>query len=129
MSDEKVTVKTYVPESQKAIWVEQAEKLDMSQAEFIRCMVQAGRRTFENGGEPASETVTAEINESKSAHTQHPADLAETVLAIVREYGPVGKEEILAHFEDSIADILGELLEQEEISWDPHGDGYVLVRE
>ena len=39
-------VKTYVPAYQKAAWVEHAEALDMSQSEFVRTMVQAGRRDF-----------------------------------------------------------------------------------
>ncbi|ADJ15322.1 hypothetical protein HacjB3_09695 [Halalkalicoccus jeotgali B3] len=43
---ERTTVKTYVPKYQKEIWKEDAEDFDMSQSEFIRTMVQAGRRGF-----------------------------------------------------------------------------------
>lgn len=43
---ERAVVKTYVPAYQKAAWVEHAEALDMSQSEFVRTMVQAGRRDF-----------------------------------------------------------------------------------
>jgi hypothetical protein len=46
--DEKRTaVKTYVPKYQKENWKEHAEELDMTQSEFVRTMVQAGRRDFE----------------------------------------------------------------------------------
>lgn len=40
-------VKTRVPAEQLEIWDADAEALDMSRAEFIRCMVQAGRRKLE----------------------------------------------------------------------------------
>jgi len=46
MSDDRRSVKTYVPEDQKAIWQDHADDLGMSQSEFVRTMVQAGRRGF-----------------------------------------------------------------------------------
>ncbi|MFB6163521.1 MAG: DUF5805 domain-containing protein [Halococcoides sp.] len=39
-------VKTYVPEYQKDEWQTHADDLDMSLSEFVRTMVQAGRRGF-----------------------------------------------------------------------------------
>lgn len=45
------SVKTYLPEYQKDEWKSHAEALGMSQSEFVRTMVQAGR----NGFEPADE--------------------------------------------------------------------------
>ena len=49
------SVKAYVPAYQKAEWQAHADDLDMSQSEFVRTMVQAGRRGFEPGREePAS---------------------------------------------------------------------------
>ncbi|SFG78884.1 hypothetical protein SAMN04488063_2946 [Halopelagius inordinatus] len=45
--EERKTVQTYVPAYQKERWVEHAERLGMSQSEFVRTMVQAGRRDFE----------------------------------------------------------------------------------
>jgi|AntDeeMinimDraft_4_1070355.scaffolds.fasta_scaffold00474_18 hypothetical protein len=51
----KTAVKTYVPAYQKAEWESHADELDMSQSEFVRTMVQAGRRGFESGSaEPDS---------------------------------------------------------------------------
>jgi hypothetical protein len=41
------TVMTYVPAYQKDRWKEHADRLGMSQSEFVRTMVQAGRRDFE----------------------------------------------------------------------------------
>ncbi|SDR41836.1 DUF5805 domain-containing protein [Natronobacterium texcoconense] len=45
------TVKTYVPAYQKEEWQSHADDLDMSQSEFVRTMVQAGRAGFESGRE------------------------------------------------------------------------------
>ncbi|AKU07670.1 MULTISPECIES: DUF5805 domain-containing protein [Haloferax] len=49
MSDEadRATVQTYLPAHQKAIWKDHADRLGMSQSEFVRTMVQAGRRDFD----------------------------------------------------------------------------------
>ncbi|WP_416839802.1 DUF5805 domain-containing protein [Haloferax sp. DFSO52] len=59
MSDEgdRATVLTYVPAHQKQIWKDHADRLDMSQSEFVRTMVQAGRTNFdvpERGDETAT---------------------------------------------------------------------------
>ncbi|ELZ98807.1 hypothetical protein C440_00585 [Haloferax mucosum ATCC BAA-1512] len=45
--DDRATVQTYLPAHQKAIWKEHADRLGMSQSEFVRTMVQAGRSDFE----------------------------------------------------------------------------------
>ncbi|AWB27311.1 DUF5805 domain-containing protein [Halococcoides cellulosivorans] len=46
MSDADSVVKTYMPEAQKDEWRDHADELDMSLSEFVRTMVQAGRRGF-----------------------------------------------------------------------------------
>jgi len=49
------TVKTYVPAYQKSEWQSHADDLDMSQSEFVRTMVQAGRKGFDSdSAEPGS---------------------------------------------------------------------------
>lgn len=52
-TDRKV-LRIYLPSSQKAHWNEHAEELGMSQSEFVKAMVQAGRRGFvaTSPGEP-----------------------------------------------------------------------------
>ena len=55
MADDSVPVKTYVPPYQKERWREHADRLGMSQSEFVRTMVQAGRRDFEVPDGPSSE--------------------------------------------------------------------------
>lgn len=48
---ERKVVKTYVPAHQKERWREHADELEMSQSEFVRLMIQAGRRDFDLGDE------------------------------------------------------------------------------
>jgi hypothetical protein len=43
----RTAVKTYVPAYQKDEWQRHADRLGMSQSEFVRTMVQAGRRGFD----------------------------------------------------------------------------------
>jgi hypothetical protein len=43
----RTAVKTYVPAYQKDVWREHADELGMSQSEFVRTMVQAGRKGFD----------------------------------------------------------------------------------
>lgn len=51
---ERTTVATYVPAYQKAEWKDHADRLGMTQSEFVRTMVQAGRHEFgvPDGSEP-----------------------------------------------------------------------------
>jgi hypothetical protein len=44
---EREVVRTYVPAYQRERWREHADELDMNQSEFVKAMVQAGRRGFE----------------------------------------------------------------------------------
>ncbi|NHX36061.1 MULTISPECIES: DUF5805 domain-containing protein [Halolamina] len=48
---ETVQVKTRVPAHQREAWREAADELGMSQSEFVRTMVQAGRSGFEAADE------------------------------------------------------------------------------
>lgn len=52
---DKKSIKTYVPAYQKEEWKRHADELDMSLSEFIRTMVQSGRKGFE----PATEEPTS----------------------------------------------------------------------
>lgn len=54
----KTSVKTYLPTYQKEAWQNHAESLDMSQSEFVRTMVQAGRRGFDVTSEDGTSTDT-----------------------------------------------------------------------
>ncbi|WP_256391029.1 DUF5805 domain-containing protein [Natronoarchaeum rubrum] len=55
----RTAVKTYVPAYQKRLWAEHAEELGMSQSEFVRTMVQAGRRGFSPPEESTGDAAAA----------------------------------------------------------------------
>jgi len=65
---ERSVVKTYVPAYQKQRWQRQADELEMSQSEFVRTMVQAGRRGFEG---PAGDD---ERNDGSTERESEPTD-------------------------------------------------------
>ena len=48
----RTVVKTYVPAYQRDEWDDHADELDMSRSEFVKAMVQAGRRGFESPSPP-----------------------------------------------------------------------------
>ncbi|PSP99977.1 hypothetical protein BRC89_03065 [Halobacteriales archaeon QS_4_70_19] len=58
---ERVSVSTYVPAYQRATWADEAESMGVSRSEYVRLMVQAGRRSFDIDG-----TATSSDSESES---------------------------------------------------------------
>ncbi|ELZ81435.1 hypothetical protein C455_04561 [Haloferax larsenii JCM 13917] len=68
MSDEgdRTTVQTYVPSHQKDIWKEHADQLGMSQSEFVRTMVQAGRANFDVPERGDEATTTPGVDGAKT---------------------------------------------------------------
>jgi hypothetical protein len=98
MADDRVPVTTRVPGYQKEAWLDDADELDMSQSEFVRTMVQAGRRELglaeetaetaprgaaaANGESSGVTAATANGGSSEAAATSHSADTtAETTAA------------------------------------------------
>lgn len=97
----KTSVETYVPSYQRDIWDEHADELDMSRSEFVRSMVQAGRRGFDPRGN-ASETGPQEDEEiGKRTDSRDPQSDA----------SPDGST-------DTFDERVLELLEDECLSWD-----------
>ncbi|EMA36653.1 DUF5805 domain-containing protein [Halobiforma nitratireducens] len=83
------TVKTYVPAYQKAEWQAHADELGMSQSEFVRTMVQAGRRGFEpdreepdsTGSDPGGHGLERQVLELLSSDTYSWEELLDAVSA------------------------------------------------
>ena len=83
----RATVKTYVPAYQKAEWQSHADDLDMSQSEFVRTMVQAGRKGFDSASEepgspdsdPGGNALETQVLELLSADTYSWDELLEAV--------------------------------------------------
>ena len=120
----RAAVRTYVPSYQKAEWQQHADELDMSLSEFVRTMVQAGRRGFSGNGSTDEKSVptgtTAEADD----------DLEERILSVLAESGPLSWDELLAavtgDIESSLDDTLQELQAANRIQYSGRAGGYVL---
>lgn len=89
---ERTSVRTYVPVYQKEAWVEHADELEMSLSEYVRSMVQAGKRGFE-GVEDTPSDKTDEEPGSDDA-TPGGEDLESTVLEALAD-GPLEFDELV----------------------------------
>lgn len=130
---ERVPVQTYVSSTQRERWREEAEKLDMSQAEYVRTMVQAGRRGFELNGDGSSPPDESKNRlEGISEHaTPGVEGLQDRVLAIVREDEYPDWEELLGgvtgNIEERLETVLNELQDDGRIQYNGRHDGYVVT--
>lgn len=118
---ERAAVKTYVPAYQKTEWQAHAEDLDMTQSEFVRTMVQAGRREFD------LDPVEAEDSGSDPGGQA----LEERVVDILRNEGAIPWDDLLAELTEDIEDRLDETLtdlqEVNRIKYSGRAGGYTLV--
>jgi hypothetical protein len=118
---DRTVVKTYVPAYQKQTWTEHADRLGMSQSEFIRTMVQAGRRDFElDPEEPGSDGSNPGGNA-----------LEDRVLAALRDRGALDWEELVDALTDDLEDRLeaamDELQRDDLVRYSGRAGGYDLV--
>lgn len=127
----RVTVKTYVPAYQKDEWREHADELDMSQSEFVRTMVQAGRRGFLDGAENG-EQDSEERSSADTATDERTRDgLEERVESVLTTGEYYSWDDLLAAITDNIEDRLEETLvdlqEQNIVRYSGRNGGYTLV--
>jgi len=123
-------VQTYVPKYQKDEWKEHADELDMSLSEFVRSMVQAGRRGF-----TGSETAVSEAESEKSgAGQQSNSDpqgqpLEDRVLSVLDDGESYNWDELVAAVTDDVEarldETLQELQSRDEIRYSGRDGGYV----
>ena len=126
MGGDRQSVKTYVPTEQKEVWRDHADEMDMSLSEFVRTMVQAGRRGFaltdeSEREEPASEAVDPGGHE------------LETRVYAVLESGPCSWDElveaVVGDVEDELEATLDELQGRDRVRYSGRDGGYVLTDE
>jgi hypothetical protein len=122
---ETVQVKTRVPAHQREQWREAADELGMSQSEFVRTMVQAGRNGFEPADEPEG---TSNPEEAGSSGSNPRGDALETrVHEVLSSEEAIGWDElvdaVLGDFEDRLDQITQE---STEIRYSGRDGGYVL---
>ncbi|SDY17327.1 DUF5805 domain-containing protein [Halopenitus persicus] len=127
---DRTSVKTYVPTYQKEEWSEHAEELGMSRSEFVRTMVQAGRRGFavDPGSDPGDEEETADQG-------SHPGgeDLEDRILEVLDESVVHSWEElreaVTENLEERLDAVLEDLQGRGRVRYRGRDGGYVLVDE
>jgi hypothetical protein len=126
---ETVQVKTRIPKYQKSEWSAAADRLGMSQSEFVRTMVQAGRRGFEgaeSGGvssNPAEAPPEATDPRGSGLETRVRSALAE---ADVMSWDQL-VEALSGDFEDRLEEAIADLESAGQIRYSPRDGGYVLT--
>ncbi|MGB9985809.1 DUF5805 domain-containing protein [Salarchaeum japonicum] len=125
--EERTSVKTYVPRWQKEEWVSDAQELDMTQSEFVRAMVQAGRRNINIG-----------VEEGGSGGVGPRGDGVETglesdVRSCLESEGTLDWDELLAAVTDDVEDQVEAAIQSLEdegvVRYRPREGGYTLVGE
>lgn len=127
LSTERTSVKTYVPEYQKSEWKRHADELDMTQSEFVRTMVQAGRRVF-------STTESSNRENAVDQGSDPGGDGLETrVEAVLSEEGPLSWDALLdslsGDLEDRLDEAMDELQANDRVRYSGRDGGYVLIDE
>ena len=134
-SEDRTPVTTRVPASQKAAWAADADALDMSQAEFVRTMVQAGRRELE-----LPDGVGAAVGESDGEAERVEPDspgpnpggetLEDRVLDVLHEEGVCSWDDLVeafvGDFEDELDETLTRLQSEGPVSYSGREGGYVV---
>ena len=130
--DERVTVRTYVPAWQRERWREEADDRGMSQSEFVRTMVQAGRRGFGTGepGSSGSNPVEGDDRDATPRVETGGRPLEERVLELVEREGPLEwdglVDGLVGDFEDRLEEALDELQSTNRLKHSGRAGGYVI---
>ena len=126
-AEDRAAVKTYVPAYQKEEWERHAEQLDMSQSEFVRTMVQAGRSDIEM---PSPQREHQPVTKPSERSAIDDGDLQST---ITRELAADEAtdwdtlvERIVGDLEDDIEAALEELQQSNQVFYSGRKGGYLL---
>ena len=121
---DRARVVTYVPTQQKTEWQEHATELDMSQAEFVRTMVQAGRKEF------TLDSATA-VQGGSDGVDPRGDDLETRVLDSLESNGSLSWEQLVetlsTNFEERLEACLEELQANNQIRYSGPNGGYTRV--
>jgi hypothetical protein len=124
-------VQTYVPKYQKDVWQDHADDLEMTQSEFVRTMVQAGRRGFLSNADPGRDSRPS--GGASSDPDPQGASIEEAVTALLEREGPLGwdqlVEQLTADVEDRLDDALAALQDENRLRYSGRDGGYVLTDE
>lgn len=121
----RTVVQTYVPAYQRDEWDEHADELGMSRSEFVKTMVQAGRRGFGADVDQSSPT-----DKTSTAGAGDATDLTDHVLETLSDNECLSWDELLAavtgDVESRLEETLQELQSDDEIRYSGRKGGYVL---
>ncbi|WP_276271778.1 DUF5805 domain-containing protein [Haloarcula litorea] len=130
---EQTSVKTYVPAYQKAEWADHADELDMSQSEFVRTMVQAGRSGFEpvdSVTEGGSDQPAEDDEPGPPDATPGDDTLKHRIEGVLSDGDPHDWDELVSELTDDIEqrldDALQELQSSGRVRYSGRHGGYVL---
>ncbi|PSP66258.1 hypothetical protein BRC85_10860 [Halobacteriales archaeon QS_1_69_70] len=130
--NDRLSVQTYVPAAQREVWRDEADEMDMSQAEYVRAMVQAGRRSFDLSDGESAEEGTGEGAGSPAANPRG-SRLKDRVLDVLETEEVADWKDIRAAVTDDIDDrleeSLSELQGEDAIRYSGRRDGYVVVED
>jgi len=122
-------VRTYVPAYQKERWQAHADELGMSQSEFVRTMVQAGRKGFDPQATVPRESIDSEEAASPEA-TPGGEDLKDRVVEVLDDGGHFDWDALLTALTDDIEQRLDETLQELQsagrVRYSGRHGGYVL---
>lgn len=118
-SDDTKRISTYVPTEQKSEWEDHADDLDMTQSEYIRTMVQAGRRNF-----------TIEPSTQPDSNGADGVSLEDKLLEILTAEEALDWDELVDELTGSVEEDLEEALdtlqEQNRVRYSGRNGGYSL---
>ncbi|QLD84365.1 hypothetical protein HWV23_01120 [Natronomonas halophila] len=110
---ERVSVQTYVSSSQRELWREEADDLDMSQAEYVRTMIQAGRRSFSLDTADSLNTEPRNADEPSSSNATPGVDgLKDRILDVLDSEEFADWDTLLAGVTDDIEERLEEAIQE-----------------
>lgn len=126
----RTVVKTYLPAYQREEWDEHADQLDMTRSEFVKTMVQAGRRGFEGvehgGGAPGEQQ--APDNDDADGDSPTGPDLREAVLEALSEDGFKSwdglLESVTGDIESQLEAVLEDLQAENRVRYSGRNGGY-----
>lgn len=124
---ERVSVQTYVPAYQKELWAEDADRMGVSQSEFVRMMVQAGRSKFELSPSGKSKDRPVEANESEQENED---PFRERLLKTLSPDEPLDWDELVdaltQELESELDQTLEELQQDNEVRYSGRQGGYII---
>jgi len=123
----RTTVRAYVPAYQRDEWDAHADELGMSRSEFVKAMVQAGRRGF--GTEENSTSERAEKDHDRGSNPRGDGLEEQVVDVLARnEYLSWDElvEELTGDLESRLEDALQELQADDRVRYSGPNGGYTI---